>query len=83
VPSPPSINIHPSVLIGLNIVDGGHRAIKYTRYASCGPCIVPLVFDDGCRLHGVTENVYGEGTHLMVRDFRAPRIPIKVNLIPL
>ena len=23
-----------------------------------------------CRLRGVTEDVYGEGTHLRVRDFR-------------
>lgn len=34
-------------------VDGGHRAIKYTR------------------LHGVTEEVYAEGTHVAVR-FDAP-----------
>lgn len=35
-------------------VDGGHRAIKYTR------------------LHGVTEEVYPEGTHLMVPWFETP-----------
>ncbi|KAH9983339.1 band 7 family-domain-containing protein [Russula compacta] len=35
-------------------VDGGHRAIKYTR------------------LHGVTENVYGEGTHLRIPWFETP-----------
>lgn len=31
-------------------VDGGHRAVKYTR------------------LHGVTEEVYNEGTHIAVRS---------------
>ncbi|KAH9969785.1 band 7 family-domain-containing protein [Russula dissimulans] len=35
-------------------VDGGHRAIKYTR------------------LHGVTENVYGEGTHLRIPWLETP-----------
>ncbi|KAH9846355.1 proteolysis and peptidolysis-like protein [Lenzites betulinus] len=35
-------------------VDGGHRAIKYTR------------------LHGVKEEVYPEGTHLMVPWFETP-----------
>lgn len=35
-------------------VDGGHRAIKYTR------------------LHGVTENVFPEGTHLMLPWFETP-----------
>ncbi|TFY68390.1 hypothetical protein EVG20_g3568 [Dentipellis fragilis] len=35
-------------------VDGGHRAIKYTR------------------LHGVTENVYPEGTHLMIPWLETP-----------
>lgn len=35
-------------------VDGGHRAIKYTR------------------LYGVTESVYGEGTHLRIPWFEIP-----------
>ncbi|KAI0714050.1 band 7 family-domain-containing protein [Cerioporus squamosus] len=35
-------------------VDGGHRAIKYTR------------------LHGVKEEVYPEGTHLMIPWFETP-----------
>ncbi|RDX49896.1 hypothetical protein OH76DRAFT_1403133 [Lentinus brumalis] len=35
-------------------VDGGHRAIKYTR------------------LHGVKEEVYTEGTHLMIPWFETP-----------
>ncbi|OJA09632.1 hypothetical protein AZE42_01411 [Rhizopogon vesiculosus] len=35
-------------------VDGGHRAIKYTR------------------LHGVKDEVYSEGTHLMVPWFETP-----------
>ncbi|VDC00674.1 unnamed protein product [Peniophora sp. CBMAI 1063] len=35
-------------------VDGGHRAIKYTR------------------LHGVTEDVYSEGTHFAVPWFETP-----------
>ncbi|BGP56782.1 hypothetical protein JCM8202_004446 [Rhodotorula sphaerocarpa] len=37
-------------------VDGGHRAIKYTR------------------LHGVTEDVYAEGTHVAVPWFETPII---------
>lgn len=37
-------------------VDGGHRAIKYTR------------------LHGVSDKVYSEGTHLMVPWFETPII---------
>ncbi|KAF7288536.1 DNA mismatch repair protein 5 [Mycena chlorophos] len=37
-------------------VDGGHRAIKYTR------------------LHGVTEHVYGEGTHINIPWFETPVI---------
>ncbi|KAK0187909.1 band 7 family-domain-containing protein [Armillaria mellea] len=35
-------------------VDGGHRAIKYTR------------------LHGITEEIYPEGTHLMIPWFEKP-----------
>ncbi|KAI0322343.1 band 7 family-domain-containing protein [Amylostereum chailletii] len=35
-------------------VDGGHRAIKYTR------------------LHGVTEDVYSEGTHIVIPWFETP-----------
>ncbi|KDQ62297.1 hypothetical protein JAAARDRAFT_121257 [Jaapia argillacea MUCL 33604] len=35
-------------------VDGGHRAIKYTR------------------IHGVKEDVYSEGTHLMIPWFETP-----------
>ncbi|KAL4070004.1 band 7 family-domain-containing protein [Scleroderma yunnanense] len=35
-------------------VDGGHRAIKYTR------------------LHGVKEEVYNEGTHIMIPWFETP-----------
>ncbi|KAI0075094.1 hypothetical protein K474DRAFT_1600488 [Panus rudis PR-1116 ss-1] len=35
-------------------VDGGHRAIKYTR------------------LHGITEHIYPEGTHLMLPWFETP-----------
>jgi len=35
-------------------VDGGHRAIKYTR------------------LHGVTEDVYSEGTHFAIPWFESP-----------
>jgi prohibitin 2 len=30
----PAINVRPSILSDPNTVDGGHRAIKYTRYAS-------------------------------------------------
>ncbi|GAA5867489.1 hypothetical protein JCM3774_003850, partial [Rhodotorula dairenensis] len=37
-------------------VDGGHRAIKYTR------------------LHGVTEEVYAEGTHVAIPWFETPII---------
>ncbi|KDR82763.1 hypothetical protein GALMADRAFT_238279 [Galerina marginata CBS 339.88] len=37
-------------------VDGGHRAIKYTR------------------LHGVTEEVFNEGTHLLIPWFETPII---------
>jgi len=37
-------------------VDGGHRAIKYTR------------------LHGVKEDVYGEGTHINIPWFETPII---------
>jgi len=39
---------------GLYNVDGGHRAIKYTR------------------LNGVTDEVYGEGTHLVIPWFETP-----------
>ncbi|KXN88300.1 Prohibitin-2 [Leucoagaricus sp. SymC.cos] len=39
-----------------NVVDGGHRAIKYSR------------------LHGVKEEVYNEGTHLVLPWFETPII---------
>ncbi|KAI6042639.1 hypothetical protein EDC04DRAFT_2965749 [Pisolithus marmoratus] len=38
----------------LNAIDGGHRAIKYTR------------------LHGVKDDIYNEGTHIMVPWFETP-----------
>jgi len=33
-----------------------------------------------CRLHGVTENVYGEGTHLRVRFSELFGLPINAHI---
>ncbi|KAI9451402.1 hypothetical protein F5148DRAFT_1301104 [Russula earlei] len=56
----------------MNEVDGGHRAIKYTRCASWRAHSTPQALMDVYRLHGVTENVYGEGTHLRIPWFETP-----------
>jgi hypothetical protein len=49
---PPELTSLPllSTLRSFDAVDGGHRAIKYTR------------------LNGVSDQVYSEGTHLMVSN---------------
>lgn len=36
-----------------------------------------------CRLHGVTENVYSEGTHLRVRVHLALSVPFNVYSLVL
>ena len=38
---------------------------------------------DVCRLHGVTENVYSEGTHLRVRIFRPLRVLVDARSLAL
>lgn len=53
-------------------VDGGHRAIKYTRCAL--RCLRDACRADARRLHGVREDVYNEGTHFAVR---APWGPLR------
>src|SRR6266436_492444 len=65
-----------------NLVDGGHRAIKYTRYVSWRLLSPPFLME-ACRLHGVTENVYGEGTHLRVHVHAAFLVPFNAHTLVL
>jgi hypothetical protein len=36
---------------------------------------------DVCRLHGVTEDVYSEGTHFRVRVYPAPLAPFNAHTL--
>jgi hypothetical protein len=38
---------------------------------------------DVCRLHGVTGEVYSEGTHFMVHDHPAPLAPFNAHTLAL
>ena len=57
-------------------VDGGHRAIKYTRLVLWRFCIsdwtLTLVLH---RLHGIKDQVFNEGTHFAVSDFTSCHLP--------
>jgi len=57
----------PDLLIHyVDVVDGGHRAIKYTRCVAYCPISVCISNLATFRLHGIRKDVYAEGTHFNV-----------------